>query len=318
MDDDTTRLRALLDGIALPWSAQMTVVDGDEVECLALVLCPYGDDGDKTTVAEIDMGYDVECDDGHAALIVAAVNAFPTLLDKADALAALTALRPRDPHRTGHGCACCGREGAPDEEGLCPWCREGSVAEQERDEMAARRDDALADYAAVNEYLGGIVRVWQRASDEDRRMADVFVAGLRREIEEARDSGRGEWWEVCRGGNPTPLRTEMEALRAQLAAVTAERDVARAHLAPLTRDVDALRAAARAAGWDDADATGEHLVAWVRRGGACVGAEAVRDAAMSVADDLAPGGPEASDCEWAHELMHRVAAAVAKVREGGE
>lgn len=43
------------------------------------------------------------------------------------------------------------------------------------------------------------------------------------------------------------------------------------------------------------------------------GAEAVRDAAMSVADDLAGGTPEASDAEWAHELMHRVAAAVARV-----
>lgn len=60
-----------------------------------------------------------------------------------------------------------------------------------------------------------------------------------------------------------PTRAELVA---QLAAVTAERDVALAQLAPLTRDVDALRAAARAAGWRDADATGEHLVAWVRRG----------------------------------------------------
>ncbi len=60
------------------------------------------------------------------------------------------------------------------------------------------------------------------------------------------------------------------------------------------------------------------LVAWVRRGAACRGAEAVGDAAMSVADDLAGDVPEASDDEWAHELMHRVAAAVARVREGGE
>jgi len=123
---------------------------------------------------------------------------------------------------------------------------------RERDEMAARRDDALADYAAVNEYLGGIVRAWQRASDDDRRMADAFVSRLRREIEEARDSGRGEWWEACRGGNPAPLRTELAVLRAQQA--------------PLVACVDALRAAATAAGWRDADATGETLVAWVRRG----------------------------------------------------
>jgi hypothetical protein len=43
-----------------------------------------------------------------------------------------------------------------------------------------------------------------------------------------------------------------------------------------------------------------------------VGAEAVRDAAMSVADDLA-----GDDDEWAHELMERVACAVAKIRAGG-
>lgn len=39
-----------------------------------------------------------------------------------------------------------------------------------------------------------------------------------------------------------------------------------AQQAPLVACVDALRAAARDAGWRDADATGETLVAWVRRG----------------------------------------------------
>ena len=39
-----------------------------------------------------------------------------------------------------------------------------------------------------------------------------------------------------------------------------------AQQAPLVACVDALRAAATAAGWRDADATGETLVAWVRRG----------------------------------------------------
>ena len=71
MDDETTRLRALLKGIALPWKAQPTVVDGDEVECLALVLCPHGDDGDRDMVAEIDMGHGVERDDARAALATA-------------------------------------------------------------------------------------------------------------------------------------------------------------------------------------------------------------------------------------------------------
>lgn len=66
-------------------------------------------------------------------------------------------------------------------------------------EATAQRDAAREDLAAVEEYLAGIVRVWQRASDEERRMADVFVPGLRREIEEARDSREGAWWEVSRG-----------------------------------------------------------------------------------------------------------------------
>ena len=48
--------------------------------------------------------------------------------------------------------------------------------------------------------------------------------------------------------------------------VTRELAVLRAQQAPLLACVDALRAAARDAGWRDADATGETLVAWVRRG----------------------------------------------------
>ena len=62
--------------------------------------------------------------------------------------------------------------------------------EPTRAELLAERDAAREDYAAAVEYLAGIVRAWQRASDEDRRMADVFVSGLRREIEEARGSAR--------------------------------------------------------------------------------------------------------------------------------
>lgn len=59
-------------------------------------------------------------------------------------------------------------------------------------------DAAREDFAASEALLAGIVRAWQRAADEDRRMADVFVPGLRAEIEEARDGREGEWWEVSR------------------------------------------------------------------------------------------------------------------------
>lgn len=80
----------------------------------------------------------------HAALIVGAVNALPALLA---ALDAAEALRPRDPHRTGHRCACCGREGAPEADGLCPYCREAHATERERDALRFAldaRNDTLA------------------------------------------------------------------------------------------------------------------------------------------------------------------------------
>ena len=67
--------------------------------------------------------------------------------------------------------------------------------------------------------------------------------------------------EILAPGEPT--RAEMAA---QLTAVTAERDVLRAQQAPLLDAHDALVAAARAAGWMGAGATGAELVAWVRRG----------------------------------------------------
>ena len=79
-----------------------------------------------------------------------------------------------------------------------------------------------------------------------------------------------------------PTRAE---LAAQLAAVTRERDVLRAQQAPLVACVDALRAAATAAGWRDADATGETLVAWVRRGAMreCLAIEAPKVRALRTA-----------------------------------
>ena len=69
------------------------------------------------------------------------------------------------------------------------------------------------------------------------------------------------------------LRADVELATAQRDAETCradntetERDVLRAQQAPLVACVDALRAAATSAGWRDADASGETLVAWVRRG----------------------------------------------------
>lgn len=152
-----------------------------------------------------------------------------------------------------------------------------------------------------------------KACDDAREERDV----MRRERDAVTNRASffaGLVSEVVRAVEPR----DGETLGDEVRRVIRELAVRRAQQAPLVACVDALRAAARAAGWRDADATGETLVAWVRRGGACEGAVVVRDAAMSVADDLAGDVPEASDEEWAHELMHRVAAAVARVREGGE
>ena len=142
--DETTRLRALLDGIAMPWKAQPTIVDGDEVECSALVLCPYGDDGDSTTVAEIDMGHDIECDDAHAALIVGAVNALPGLLDAAEQMQLA-----RDIHadyvRTSDENA---RRGAA---ALIALTERAERAERERDDLAATLETRNAEHALAVE-----------------------------------------------------------------------------------------------------------------------------------------------------------------------
>jgi len=70
--------------------------------------------------------------------------------------------------------------------------------EPTREELIAKCDAARADHAAAESCLAGIVRVWQRADDDDWRMADIYVNGLRREIEEARDGRDGEWWEKAR------------------------------------------------------------------------------------------------------------------------
>ncbi len=105
-------------------------------------------------------------------------------------------------------------------------------------------------------------------------------------------------------------RAELAAERTLLNRALSREAALNAQLGPLCAVHDALVAAAALPG---AGASGEAMVAAVR----AQGAEAVRDAAMSVADDLAGGVPEASGDEWAHELMERVACAVAKIRAGG-
>lgn len=112
----------------------------------------------------------------------------------------------------------------------------------------------------------------------------------------------------------TRLRALLERTAARVLTVAEERDVLRAQQAPLLDAHDALVAAARDAGWTGAGATGAELVAWVRRGGACEGAVAVRDAVMGYLNEIFPGGPAATDARWPHELMEHVACAVARAK----
>lgn len=111
---------------------------------------------------------------------------------------------------------------------------------------------------------------------------------------------------------------------AEAERVTRELAALRAQQAPLVACVDALRAAATSAGWRDADATGETLVAWVRRGvrEAC----AVRcDAIYTERDDAARKrrkyGTQNTcdgDCARLAGQAQGAAMCVEAIREGGE
>ncbi len=111
---------------------------------------------------------------------------------------------------------------------------------------------------------------------------------------------------------------------AEAERVTRELAALRAQQAPLVACVDALRAAATSAGWRDADASGETLVAWVRRGEreAC----AVRcDAIYTERDDAARKrrkyGTQNTcdgDCARLAGQAQGAAMCVEAIREGGE
>ena len=117
--------------------------------------------------------------------------------------------------------------------------------------------------------------------------------------------------EILAPGEPT--RAEMAA---QIAAVTTERDVLRAQQAPLLDAHDALVAAARAAGWTGAGATGAELVAWVRRGEreAC----AVRCDAVAKGADNALPGREGDQRAYLKGRRRGAEVCAEALREGGE
>jgi hypothetical protein len=115
-------------------------------------------------------------------------------------------------------------------------------------------------------------------------------------------------------GNPDGLPAEINHWTPQRVldenkAMHAEVDALRAQQEPLVACVDALRAAASDSGWRDALATGEHLVAWVRRG-------ALREAlAIARAEPGVPEGATQADLN-AVECARRIADGIEKLMGG--
>lgn len=259
---ERTRLRALYEGIALPLSSEPLGGTAIEIE-----------NAEGVYIGSVDIddgpGFDAsESTESHAALIVGAVNAMPSLLD---AVAAAEALRPRDPHRTGHRCACCGREGAPEADGLCPWCSEAHATERERDSLRValdlRNDTITAMRERATESVAACAAA-ERARDDAREdlarigrlvecdsLVGVEIHAavehvVRHELDAARDAAeRAERERDDARAEVETLRAEAVLLREQLAAATARLEFADAGLKKLAdagwelaTDRDRLRA----------------------------------------------------------------------------
>ena len=177
MSDETTRLRALLDGIALPLSSAQT--DSTAIEI---------DDAEGTYVGSVDVdhgpGLDAsESTETHAALIVAAVNALPVLLDAAEKADALLDSAGRR---------------------IANLCAERNAARVERDDLAAVLETRTAEHALamarVRELEAIIAGRTTPPTDEGEgdggETPAEIVARLRRHANEAR---RCAAWEHSQG-----------------------------------------------------------------------------------------------------------------------
>jgi hypothetical protein len=188
----------------------------------------------------------------------------------AEKLGALQALRPRDPHRTEVKCACCGREGAPFEDGLCSWCNGATGVEMKRDEamrvLRATSAESLLDAArrVVSEAAGvDVVRRALARLDDARRVMTIHE--VRRvdalppaEREAAIEAAAGQW------------RAAQEEARHWNSVATQAVDdlrVAQEEVASLRAMRDALGAAAL----PGAGASPEAMVAAVRNKGVADG-----------------------------------------------
>ena len=141
---ERTRLRALCKGIELPWSTADHYEEGSPTGAVD-ILCDGGDAIERAVeVARIDMGFGEECDTAHAALIVAAVNALPGLLDAADELRVLKAVRAARLQKMD--------EIVPQWRAACDAADSRAArAERERDDLAATLETRTAEHALAME-----------------------------------------------------------------------------------------------------------------------------------------------------------------------
>lgn len=143
MSDETTRLRALLErATQTPWRQ-----DGCEITVVGSTL---GVDGGETVVAECTLPDCIEVADEdrkeqeerNAALIVATVNALPGLLDAADELRVLKAVRAARLQKMD--------EIVPQWRAACDAADSRAArAERERDDLAATLETRTAEHAAA-------------------------------------------------------------------------------------------------------------------------------------------------------------------------
>lgn len=145
MSDETTRLRALLErATQTPWRQ-----DGCEITVVGSTL---GVDGGETVVAECTLPDCIEVADEdrkeqeerNAALIVATVNALPGLLDAADELRVLKAVRAARLQKMD--------EIVPQWRAACDAADSRAArAERERDDLAATLETRTAEHALAME-----------------------------------------------------------------------------------------------------------------------------------------------------------------------
>lgn len=170
------------------------------------------------------------------------------------------------------------------------------LATAQRDAETCRADNTETERDEARAALVEVRRALGLRDDED----DI-IGALQDEM-----AHRDDDEEVCRELHAADGESGPDAVR----RVLQELAMAKEQIAPLAAAFDAFRAAAHAAGWRDALATGEHLVAWVRRG-------ALREAlAVARAEPGVPDGATQADFN-ATECAKRIAAGIEKLM-GGE